>query len=187
MTMLDLLPEDPDAGLAPVDAELGAEVLAHLAHQQESARALLSIVLRQGAAIRAREVHDVVAAAGLMQAELERRAILERERAGLLSRAAVRVSVDPGAVTLERLCAIIGPTLGSVARQRSAELRGILTEIRREHHVNRALMAQQLSFLDHLLGLADLGRRSGYDAAGGHAPAHDARIATGHRVLDLEI
>jgi hypothetical protein len=187
MTALDLLPDGLDVGLSPVDAELGAEVLAHLASQLQSAQALLSIVLRQGAAIRAREVHEVVAAAGLMQAELERRAILERERAALLSRAAVRLSVDPGAVTLERLCAVIGPTLGNVARERSAQLRGMLTEIRREHHTNRALMAQQLSFLDHLLGLADLGRRSGYDAAGGHAPAHDARIATGHRVLDLEI
>lgn len=187
MAALDLLPDDPDIGLAPVDAELGAEVLAHLARQQDSARALLSVVLRQGAAIRAREVHEVVAAAGLMQAELERRAALERERAGLLSRAAVRLGVDPGAVTLERLCAIIGPTLSGVARERSAELRGMLNEIRREHHVNQALMAQHLSFLDHLLGLANLGRRSGYDAAGVHAPAHDARLATGHRVLDLEV
>ena len=33
----------------------------------------------------------------------------------------------------------------------AAELRGLLAEIQREHHVNRALMRQELAFLDHLV------------------------------------
>jgi flagellar biosynthesis/type III secretory pathway chaperone len=57
-----------------------------------------------------------------------------------------------------------------VARNRTAELRGMLLEIQREHTTNRALMQQELAFLDHLLRLA--GGAGGYDADGDHATTH---------------
>ncbi len=169
-----------------VDARLTADVLEHLEVQLQSARRLLDIVLRQGTAIRAREVHDVVALAGLMQAEMERRAVVERNRAELLTRAGARLEVDPGAVTIERLCAIMDPASAEVARERSGELRGLLQETGREHHTNRALMTQQLAFLDHLLGLAEIQQSIGYGAGGGARTA-GARLTTAHRVLDLEV
>jgi hypothetical protein len=40
-----------------------------------------------------------------------------------------------------------------MARERSAELRGLLAEIAREHGINRALMRQELAFLSHLTRL----------------------------------
>ena len=56
------------------------------------------------------------------------------------------------------------PDAATDTRQRSAELRGLLAEIQQEHTVNRALMAQELAFLDHLLRLAN--GAGGYDAGG---------------------
>ena len=53
-----------------------------------------------------------------------------------------------------------------MARERSSELRGLLEETQREHHVNRALMSQELAFLDHLLRLAGAGGDTVYDRAG---------------------
>jgi hypothetical protein len=161
-------------------------VVAHLDVQMISARRLLSIVLEQGGAIRARAVHKVVALAGLMQAELERRAVIDNERAGLLARAGDRLGIDPDDVTLARLCTIVDEETADALRQRSSSLRDVLREIRREHEINRGLMSHQLAYLDHLFSLADIDRTLGYGAAGRPRKA-STRLTMSHRVLDLEV
>ena len=187
MSALAQPPVTGEVVLQEGDVILGAQVLDHLEVQLESARRLLAIVLDQGVAIRARNVQEVVACAGTMQAELQRRALLERTRTGLLAAAGVRLGVDPGAVTVGLLGTILDPADAATAATRSAELRGILAEVQQEHHTNRALMQQELSFLNHLLRLADPGRATGYDAMGDHARQPGARLSTRHRVLDLEV
>jgi hypothetical protein len=167
------------------DVQLANDVLAHLELQLVAARRLLGVVLDQGAAIRAREVRTVVQLAGLLQAELERRKLLESERVELLERSGARLGVGSGAVTLELLTGLMDADTAELARARSAELRGLLEVLRREHYCNRALMTQELAFLDHLLGLAGTAA-SGYDAAGDRVAGAVAAITTGHRVLDLE-
>ncbi len=163
------------------------DVIAHLDAQLASARRLLGIVLEQGAAIRRRDVENVVTLTGMLQAELQRRALIERDRARLLERAGARLGVAPTAVSISLLDAVMVPRRVDEAHARSAELRGLLEEIQREHHVNRALMNQELAFLDHLLRLADSDRHLGYDSAGDHSRMRAPRLASRHRVLDLEV
>lgn len=169
------------------DPVLTGDVLAHLDAQLESARRLLGIVLDQGAAIRRRDVKEVVTQTGLLQVELERRTVIERDRARLLERAGLALRVAPGAITIGMLDAVMDPTRAPQARSRSAELRGLLEEVQREHHVNRVLMSQELAFLDHLLRLADSDRNLGYDSAGDHSRNTAPRLAARHRMLDVEV
>ena len=131
---------------------LEAELLAHLDNQIGSAQQLLRLVLAQGEAIRARDVERVLAKLAEIQTEMGRRGRLEQERTRLLQGAGV-ADRRPAAphVTLERLCALITPEGARAARERSAELRGLLGEIAREHGINRALMRQELAFLSHLV------------------------------------
>ena len=140
----------PALALAPTahDRALGADVLAHLNAQLESARKLLEVVLEQGAAIRARDVHAVVEMAGILRGEMGRRQLLEEERTRLLARSGEHLGVDPGAVTLGSLCTLMDPDSAELAQARSAELRGLLFELQREHSCNRALMQIELGFLD---------------------------------------
>src|ERR1039458_762907 len=119
------------------DTILTGDVIAHLDAQLISARRLLQIVLDQGAAIRLREVQNVVSLTGLLQVELQRRAMIERDRARLLERAGSRLGVAPGAVSINLLDAVMDPLRAPDAHARSAELRGLLDEVQREHHVNR--------------------------------------------------
>jgi FlgN protein len=174
-------------GAEQVDAVLTNEVIAHLDAQLVSARRLLQIVLEQGAAIRSRDVQQVVSLTGMLQAELQRRALIDRDRARLLDRAGAQLGVAPTAVSMSVLDAIMDPARAPLAHARSAELRGILEEVQREHHVNRALMSQELAFLDHLLRLADADRHLGYDSAGDHNRINAPRLASRHRTLDLEV
>jgi hypothetical protein len=162
-----------------------AEVLAHLDAQIVSARRLLECILRQGAAVRSREVDGVLAAMTEIQAEMGARSRLETERAGLLTRAGAALGLSPAGVTLEALTQLMAPDEADMARARSAELRGLLAEIAREHGVNRALMRQELSFLDHLTRMIGQEPQAGYrppTAAGGLA----GRPSSPHRVLDLQ-
>ena len=53
-----------------------------------------------------------------------------------------------------------------LASARSAELKGLLHELQREHSCNRALMQIELGFLDHLMGMLALDGVSGYDTRG---------------------
>jgi hypothetical protein len=170
---------------------LACDVLAHLDTQIASVQRLLEIVLEQGAAIRARDVHTVVRFAGLLHGELARRREIEQTRSQLLERAGAQLGIPAQAVTLTRLSVLLAPAHALLAAERSAQLRGLLEELRREHACNRALMQIELSFLDHLMqSLALDAGVQGYDprgftttgagAGGGRAPIY------AQRVLDLQ-
>jgi hypothetical protein len=172
----------------------GADVLRHLDAQLESARRLLDCVLRQGAAIRAREVDVVLACLAAVQAEMDRRGALERDRATILQRAAATLGCPAHAVTLDALASLMGQHEGLAAKGRSAELRGLLAEVQREHTVNRALMRQELAFLAHLthmLGVdgEDVGYRPPAEPGATMRATLDPAAASPlrvRRVLDLE-
>ena len=119
-----------------------------------------------------------------IQTEMGRRGTLEQDRAGLLQRAAAALRMSVVAVTLEHLCTLVGPDAAQAARDRSAELRGLLAEIAREHGINRALMRQELAFLAHLTRLIGNEPEAGYTppASGNSQPSAPAL----HRVLDLQ-
>ncbi|MEA2227928.1 MAG: hypothetical protein QOF04_1558 [Solirubrobacteraceae bacterium] len=174
--------------MTPVAAttQLGAEVLSHLQTQIVSAQRLLECILRQAVAVRARQVDGVLASMTEIQAETGARGRLETERAGLLIRAGAALGLEPTSVTLEAITRLMSPAEAELARLRSAELRGLLAEIAREHGITRALMRQELSFLDHLTRLIGQEPQSGYrpPTPTGAAPA--ARPAVRHRVLDLQ-
>jgi hypothetical protein len=160
---------------------LEAELLAHLDAQLASARRLLGLVLEQGKAIRSHDVDGVLGKLAEVQTEMGRRGGLEQDRAGLLQRAGASLGVPATEVTLERLCLLVTPGAAEAARQRSAELRGLLGEIAREHGINRALMRQELAFLSHLTRLIGRETEPGYQATGGAGPA-----VASHHVLDLQ-
>ena len=153
-----------------------AELLAHLDQQVTSARRLLALVLEQGTAIRARDVDGVLARLSDIQTEMGRRGSLEAERTALLQRAGQALGIAASHVTLERLCQIITAGAARAAVERSAELRGLLAEIAREHGINRALMRQELAFLAHLTRLIGHEPEPGYRPPGtGTTAAPQAR------------
>ena len=174
--------------LAPAPLlELSTAVLGHLATQLDSGRRLLDAVLRQGAATRRQDVDGVLACLTEIQGEMERRGKLETERTQLLTRAAGALGRHPHEVTLDALLSLMDPAEATLAAERSAELRGLLSEIQREHVVNRALMRQELAFLDHLVRLVGAEEEPGYRPGGagaGGGGVSSAPVAT-HRVLDL--
>jgi hypothetical protein len=174
---------------------LTADVLAHLDAQIASVQRLLGIVLEQGAAIRARDVHTVVRFAGLLHGELARRGQIEDTRSELLERAGAQLGIPAQAVTLSRLAVLMDSANAALAAERSACLRGLVEELRREHSCNRALMQIELSFLDHLMrslaldasvdGYHPRGSTAGRPSisgagGGGRAPVHALRV------LDLQ-
>jgi hypothetical protein len=170
-----------------VSTVLEAELLVHLDTQINSARKLLALILEQGKAIRARDVDAVLARLTEVQTEMGRRGALEQDRAALLQRAGAALGVPAAQVTLERLCALVTPGAATTARERSAELRGLLAEIAREHGINRALMRQELAFLAHLTRLVGQDTEPGYTRqAGGNGPAPAAGAPPIHRALDLQ-
>ena len=67
-----------------------------------------------------------------------------------------------------------------MAHSRSAELRGLLAEIAREHGINRALMRQEMAFLDHLTRLI------GQEPDTGYGPTGSDYKPTTHRVVDAQ-
>src|SRR5947209_17969520 len=113
---------------------LADDVLTHLDAQLASARGLLQVILEQGTAIRNRDVPAVVTLTGVIQAELQRRGSIEQERSRLLERAGARLGIDASAVTLSLLCELMDPATAAQAQAASAELRGLLDLVRREHH-----------------------------------------------------
>jgi hypothetical protein len=130
---------------------LATEVIEHLDAQLESTRRLLGCVLAQGTAIRAQDVDAVLARVSDIKTEMGIRAGLEDDRRQLLIRSGQALGLSPAAVTLDAMCMLMDPREAAAARERSSELRGLLAEIGREHTINRALMRQELSFLDHVL------------------------------------
>lgn len=176
------------SALAPARSDaLADEVLAHLHAQIASVQRLLEIVVEQGAAIRAREVHEVVRLAGLLHGELSRRERIESERAALLQSAAARLGIEPGQVTVTRLTASMEPAAALVVGERSARLQGLLDELRGVHACNRAVMRIELSFLDHLMQSLALDHSThSYDLRGA---VDDGARASAHgalHVLDLQ-
>ena len=162
-----------------IDEQLSAAVLAHLEVQIDSARRLLGSILAQGAAIRARDVEGVVARLGEVKGEMGARADLEEQRTNLLVRAGIALGVPAPQVTLDAMTMLMPVNEGARARQRSAELRGLLAEIAREHGINRALMRQELAFLDHLVRLI------GHEPDTGYRPGGNEAVPT-HRVIDAQ-
>jgi flagellar biosynthesis/type III secretory pathway chaperone len=175
-----------DRAVRVIDAPLGDDLIAHLDSQVASAQRLLQIVLEQGVAIRDRDVETVVRYAGAMQVEMQRRVSIEQTRARLLERAGVRLGVTAASVTLDLLAQLLDGPTAHLARERSAQLRGLLEEIKREHTVNRALMQQELAFLDHLLRLIG-GDGSGAYHADRTPGATSAPGSSRRRVFDLEV
>jgi hypothetical protein len=171
--------------LSQQDRSLAAEVLSHLDAQIESARRMLELVLEQGAAIRARDVHTVVRLAGILRGEMGRRQLLEEERARLLARSGQRLGVPAESVTLALLGTLMDGARAERANALSAELRGLLHELQRVHTTNRALMQIELGFLDHLMGMLSLDGVNGYDTRGSSAPITRARPHGALHVLDL--
>jgi FlgN protein len=170
-----------------VSSVLEAELLVHLDSQITSARRLLALVLDQGRAIRKRDVDGVLAKLAEVQTEMGRRGALEQDRAALLQRAGAALGVPAAQVTLERLCSLVTPEAAASARERSAELRGLLAEIAREHGINRALMRQELAFLAHLTRLVGQDTEPGYGRPGAQGAAGPAPSAPPlHRALDLQ-
>jgi len=166
---------------------LEAELLVHLDAQLASARHLLGLVLAQGAAIRARDVDGVLGRLAEIQTEMVRRGSLEQDRAALLQRAGATLGILPTDVTVERLCALVTPGAAQAVRDLSAELRGLLAEIAREHGINRALMRQELAFLSHLTRLVGHDTEPGYRPTGQVAQPGAAGAAPQlHRTLDLQ-
>jgi FlgN protein len=169
----------------PRDRALAAEVLTHLSSQISSARSLLEVVLEQGAAIRARDVHTVVRLAGILRGEMGRRQLLEEERARLLARSGERLGVPAEGVTLVLLGTLMDRAQAELASARSAELKGLLHELQREHSCNRALMQIELGFLDHLMGMLALDGVNGYDTRGSSTSITRPRPNGTLHVLDL--
>jgi hypothetical protein len=170
-----------------VSSVLEAELLVHLDTQIASARRLLGLVLEQGKAIRKRDVDAVLAKLTDVQTEMGRRGTLEQDRAALLQRAGAALGVPAAQVTLERLCSLVTPEAAASARERSAELRGLLAEIAREHGINRALMRQELAFLAHLTRLVGQDTEPGYGRPAGQGGSGQAPAAPPlHRALDLQ-
>jgi hypothetical protein len=164
---------------------LAGEVLAHLDEQIVSARSLLAVVLEQGAAIRARDVQAVVRLAGILRGEMERRALLEERRIALLTSCGERLGVAAPEVSSAQLERLMSAAEAERARSRSAELKGLLGELQREHTTNRALMQIELGFLDHLMGMLALDGTRGYDPRGSSTAITSPRPAGAHHVLDL--
>ncbi len=173
---------------------LGDAVLAHLQVQLESAGALLQAAIAQGRAVRLRDVETVLARMADMQAESERRGRLERERTVLLTHAAELLGIPPHTVTLDALCTLLDGETAGLARERSARLRGTLDELQKEHAINRALMKQELAFVEHLTRLlgggaglhdADTYARPGSRVAGAPPASAPSAPPTALRALDL--
>ncbi len=168
---------------------ISADVLEHLDAQLSSARRLLAQILRQSGAIRRRDVDGVLATMTDIQSEMAARGRLESERTELLWRAGGALGIPAETVTLSELTGLMGEHDADDARTRSAELRGLLGEVEREHSINRALMRQELSFLEHLTRMLGGGAENpGYRPPGrnGRAGMASPSNRTALHVLDLE-
>jgi len=163
-----------------IDPELAGALLVHLDAQIASARRLLASILAQGKAIRARDVEAVMQKLSDVKTEMSLRATLEEQRTDLLVRAGAALGVPAPNVTLEAMTTLMPTVDSALARQRSAELRGLLSEIAREHGINRALMRQEMAFLDHLTRLI------GQEPDAGYGPTGTDSKAPTYRVVDAQ-
>lgn len=168
---------------------LGTALLAHLDAQLRSADRMLELVLAQGRAIRARDVQQVLELVGRIQAETDARARLESDRTALLTAAGRSLGVHGSAITLDAFCSLLDPATASEAKERSTRLRGVLREVRDEHLICRALMRQELAFVDHLvrlLGAEDDASTGAYTRPATTPSAGTPTPPPTHRLLDLQ-
>jgi hypothetical protein len=138
---------------SPLARELVSHLVAHLDEQLRSVGRLRAAVDDLGGAIRARDVTAVLRHTGTLEAESTFRTTLEDRRSGLLRRGAIMLGVEPWEVTVAAVCSLVEPEDAAPALARSDELLVAMEDVAREHRTNRALMQQELSFLDHLLRL----------------------------------
>lgn len=143
-----------------------SELLAHLARQVESARKLLGIVLAQTEAIKRQDVESLLARLADVQLEMRTRERLEVERDALVAAAATRLGIPVHEVDIDSIVSLVPADEADTARHRSAELRGLLVEIRQVHTANRVLIRQELSFLDHLMRILSGQPEAGYSPRG---------------------
>jgi hypothetical protein len=141
-------------------------LLEHLDGQIRSTRRLLQVLLAQTESIRRQDVEGVLARLSDVQTELIERERLERDRDQLLHDAGVRLNMQPDELTLEDILATFPGEMAAPARAKSAELKGLLSEVEHVHSQNRLLIRQELSFLDHLMRLLSGAPQGGYTAAG---------------------
>lgn len=168
---------------------LGTALLTHLDHQLRSADRMLDLVLRQARAVRTRDVETVLGLVGQIQAEADARGRLEADRTLLLTHAGQALGVHGSAITIDAFCSLLDPATAFEARERSDRLRGVLREVRDEHLVVRALMRQELAFVDHLvrlMGAGDDSRNGTYAPPQGARPGAAPGPAPTHRLLDLQ-
>jgi hypothetical protein len=166
-----------NAPVAIAAHEVVGHVVDHLDEQLRSVARLREAVDALGVAIRDRDVSAALRHTGTLEAETIFRATLEERRAALLRRGAATIGVEPAEVTVTALCAHVEPALADAARERSDELLRATEDVARKHRTNRALMQQELSFLDHLLRLGGVPPEPTYEPpgdlrrTGGPAPA----------------
>jgi hypothetical protein len=142
------------------------QLLGHLELQVASARKLLGIVLAQTEAIKRQDVESLLVRLGEVQLEMRTREQLEHERDALIRAAAAQLGVLPADIDIESILALVPAPNADQARALSAELRGLLHEIGQVHTVNRVLIRQELSFLDHLMRVVSGAPQAGYSSAG---------------------
>ncbi len=167
------------------DDLLTGDVLAHLEVQLVSARRLLQIILKQGEAIRERNVQSVVALTGMLQAEMQRRTLLEDERSRLLDRAGARLGIAPGAVTLTLLTRSMPEPPPRTHSSAAGSCAGCSPSCSASTRSTGRSCSQELAFLDHLLRLADGRVDAGYDSVG-ERPTATMSLGANRRMFDLQ-
>ncbi|MCK9247737.1 MAG: flagellar protein FlgN [Solirubrobacteraceae bacterium] len=175
--------------MATTDTMLGRDLLAHLDEQQRSLDRLHSALTAQAAAIRERDVTAALHHSGLIEVEATFRTSIEARRTALLRLGATTLGIPVHEVTLTHLCTLTAPDQADEARTRSDRLTATLEEIHRMHEVNRAMLRQELTFLEHLLSLGGLPTAATYQAPGTRArPAATSAVpgSPSPRALDLQ-
>ena len=153
-----------------------SELLDHLVRQVDSARKLLGIVLAQSDAIKRQDVESLLARLADVQLEMRTRERLEHERDTIIRVAAAQLGVPAADIDIDKILATVPAGDATEARTLSAELRGLLKEIGQVHSVNRVLIRQELSFLDHLMRLLSGTPQAGYSAAGWTSAPQSANV-----------
>jgi len=148
----------------------------HLEQQVAYFPRLLAIVLAQGEAIRDQDVETVLARLGDVQAEMVKRVQLEGERDDLLRQASAQLATPVDEVTLESVVVLLPSDEAQRARELSAELKGLLSEIQHVHAQNRILIRQELAFLDHLMRVLSGAPQAGYSPFGESAAPQPANV-----------
>lgn len=153
------------------------QLIEHLDAQIASTQRLLRALLSQNDSIRRQDVEGVLARLGDIQTELSHRQRLEHERDALLQTAAPRIGLQPDEIDIEDVLTLFPAEHAPLARERSAELKGLLNECGRVHEQNQLLIKQELSFLDHLLRILSGAPQGGY-TRGGYSRAAAPAIAS---------